>query len=69
MMTLIAAALVAAAPAPPANAPAQAQPMNHPMGEMKSGTMAEMKDDCCCKDMMAKMHDGHAEAPKPHSGR
>ena len=64
MMTLMTAmALAAAAP------PAPAQPM--PMGQMqgmdmsqmdhsKMGQMAAMKD-CCCKDMMSRMHEGHAE--------
>jgi len=53
MMTLIAAVLAAAQPAPPANPQPHAMPMNHEQHEA-------MKDDCCCKDM-AK-HDGHAEA-------
>jgi hypothetical protein len=30
--------------------------------------MAEMKD-CCCKDMMAKMHEGHQATHEGHSGR
>jgi hypothetical protein len=63
MMTLFAAALVAAAPpAAPANPQPHAMPMNHEQHEA-------MKDECCCEDM-AK-HDGHADAtsPQEHSGR
>jgi len=54
MMTLIAAAALAAQPAPAANAPAQHMPMQHEQHEgMKN-------DDCkCCKDMEAKMKEGH----------
>ena len=66
MLNLIAAALVAAAPVPPADAHAQQPPMGQMSmgdmkpgdmkpGDMKPGAMAAMKDDCCCKDMMAKM--------------
>lgn len=62
MLNLIAAALVAAAPAPapaqPTDVHAQHQKMGHQMGDRKPGMMAEMKD--CCMDMMAKMHGEHA---------
>lgn len=61
MMTLIAAAVLAAQPAPaPANPTSQHEPMMQ-MGEMQGqhGDMAGMKD-CCCKDMAGK-HEGHAE--------
>ena len=61
MMTLIAAALVAAQPVPPANPHAQMAPMQH---EQHGG----MKKDCCkdcCKDMADK-HDGHG-AERGHS--
>lgn len=66
MMNLIAAALVAAAPAPaqPADAHAQHQMGDMKpgqMGEMKPGKMGEMKEGCCCKDMMAKMGGKHAD--------
>lgn len=74
MMNLIAAALVAAAPAPaqPADAharhqmgdikPGQMGDMKPgQMGEMKPGKMGEMKEGCCCKDMMAKMGGKHAD--------
>jgi hypothetical protein len=64
MMTLIAAALAAAQPA---TAPAQPVQMGQmqstdmsQMDHSKMGQMAAMKD-CCCKDMMSKMHEGHAE--------
>lgn len=49
MMTLIAAAIAAAAPAAPAQMPSDAH------AQHQQGQMAEMKD-CCCKDMMDKMH-------------
>lgn len=74
MLNLIAAALVAAAPAPPvasaqpADAHAQHQKMDHQSGDKKPGMMAEMKD-CCCKDMMAKMHKGHGEDHSGHKDR
>ena len=62
MMTLIAAAALAAQPAPPANAPAQQMPMQH---EQHEG----MKDGCkCCKDMEAKMKDGHHAERGAHAG-
>lgn len=50
MMTLIAAALVAAQPAPPANPHGQMTPQQH----------EAMKDCCkeCCKHMADK-HEGH----------
>jgi len=60
MMTLIAAVLAAAQPAPPANPQPHAMPMNHEQHEA-------MKDDCCCKDM-AK-HDEHAEAASSDEAR
>lgn len=72
MLNLIAAALVAAAPAAPAqpaDAHTQHQQMGHELGQMKPGMMAEMKDDCCCKDMMAKMHDGQDRQHKEHNNR
>ena len=60
MMNLIAAAALAAQPAPAANPPMQQMPME----QMQQKPMHEgMKDDCCaecCKDMAAK-HDGHAD--------
>ena len=74
MIDLIAAALLAATPAPapaagtqPANAHAQhqnqaGQHQGHKPGQ--PGAMAEMKD-CCCKDKMAKMHQGHSAQPNP----
>lgn len=66
MMNLIAAALVAAAPAPaqPADAHARHQMGEMKpgqMGDMKPGQMGEMKEGCCCKDMMAKMGGKHAD--------
>ena len=53
MITLIAAAALAAQPAPAPNPNAQQAPMQH----------EGMKKDCCkdcCKDMAAK-HEGHGE--------
>lgn len=72
MMTLIAAAAVAAAqPASvPANPPAQHSPMmqmGDQQGHEQHGQMAAMKD-CCCHDMMAKMHEGHRGDHEGHSG-
>jgi len=63
MLNMVAAALAAAQPAPstpPADAHAQHQQMGHQPGAMKPGMMAGMKD-CCCKDMMARMHGEHAD--------
>lgn len=55
MIAMIAAALAAtAAPAP--MPPEHAQ--HHQMAS-QAGDMAGMKN-CCCKDMMEKMHSGHA---------
>ena len=57
MITLIAAALVAAHPAP---APAHAQ---GEMPMMQMGKAGAHKDMDCCKDCckhMARMHEGHA---------
>lgn len=54
MMTLIAAALVAAQPAPASTPHGQMAPMQPPQHE-------SMKKDCCkdcCKDMADK-HEGH----------
>jgi hypothetical protein len=70
MMTLIAAALVAAQPAAvPASPPAQPAPMMSMAdqeGQQEHGRMADMKN-CCCKDMMAKMHGSHPAAHDKHS--
>jgi hypothetical protein len=67
MMTLIAAAAVAAAQpaAVPANPPVQHAPM------MQMGKAREHKDMDCCKDCckhMAKMHEGHNQHDG-HSGQ
>jgi hypothetical protein len=64
MMTLIAAAALAAQPPPAPNAPAQQMPMQH---EQHEG----MKKDCCadcCKDMEAKMKDAHHAERGDHAG-
>ena len=65
MLILITAAAVAAAQ--PATAPAQPMQMGQmqsmdmsPMDHSKMGQMAAMKD-CCCKDMMSRMDEGHAK--------
>ena len=73
MMILIAAAAVAAAqPVPaPANPPAQQAPMmqmDDQAGHDQHGQMAGMKD-CCCHDMMARMHEGHPAGHQGHSGQ
>ena len=72
MLNLIVAALVAAAPAAPAAPaqPADAHAQHGQMGakqpgQMDHGKMAEMKD-CCCKDMMAKMHGSPTGQPPQH---
>lgn len=71
MITMIAAALAAAQPAAvPANPPAQPAPMmqmDQRQGHEQNGQMADMSD-CCCHDMMAKMHGGHPAAHEGHSG-
>jgi hypothetical protein len=62
MMTLIAAAALAAQTAPPANP-------HGSMAPMQPGQHESMKKDCCkdcCKDMAAK-HEGHGERGG-HSG-
>jgi hypothetical protein len=65
MLILITAAAVAAAQ--PASAPAEPMHMGETqsmdmsqMDHSKMGQMAAMKD-CCCKDMMSRMHEGHAQ--------
>lgn len=58
IITMFAAALAAAAPAAPAP-PADAHPQHQSMpGHQQHGDMAKMKD-CCCHEMMEKMHSGH----------
>lgn len=59
MMIMIAASLAAAAPATPAqHIDAHAQHMQM-SGHEQHGQMADMKD-CCCKEMMDKMHGDRA---------
>jgi hypothetical protein len=57
MITLIAAAALAAQPAP-ANSSAQHEPMQMGDKHGQHGEMADMKD-CCCKDMAHERHDRH----------
>jgi hypothetical protein len=62
MMTLIAAAALAAQPAPAADM--HAQHAQAPHGQMQPGQHEGMKKDCCkecCKDM--GKHEDHADAP------
>ncbi len=61
MLNLIPAALVAAAPAAPAQMPADAHAQHHsaPQGHEQHQKMAQMAKECCCKEMMEKMHSGH----------
>ena len=78
MISLIAAALIAAQPATvPANPTATQMPsmqMGAGQGQEQHGQMAEMKE-CCCHDMMAKMeghgaqHQGHPGGHDGHSGQ
>lgn len=56
MMTLIAAAIAASAPSAPMQMPANAPAMHEQQAQQH---MAQMKEGCCCKDMMEKMHSGH----------
>ncbi|HET6536472.1 MAG TPA: hypothetical protein VFG41_09855 [Sphingomicrobium sp.] len=70
MITLIAAALAAAAPqAAPADVHAQHQQMAPAQGHQQHEAM---KEDCCCKEMMEK-HSGHDMSRMPdnqeHGGR
>lgn len=58
MITLIAAAAVAAAQPTSGPATQQAPMMQMGAGHEQHGQMAEMKD-CCCKEMMSRMHEGH----------
>ena len=63
MMALIFAAAVAAAQPAPAGTSAPANPHARHMGEM-----AKMKD-CCCEEMMKKMHDGQKmDRAQDHQG-
>lgn len=64
MITLIAAAVLAAQPAPAKTAPAPQMTMQHEQHEgMK-------KDGCdCCKDMEAKMKDGQHSQGGHRTGR
>lgn len=58
MITLIAAAIAAASPAAPMQMPANAPAMQQDQQHDQMGKMAQMKNDCCCKEMMEKMHSG-----------
>ena len=77
MMTLIAAALAAATPTTPAQAPADAHAQHqHGMpGEagQQHQMMSETGKECCCKEMMEKMHSGHdmgrMQDHQEHSGK
>jgi hypothetical protein len=64
MLTLIAAALVTAQPAPATNPHAQHSTMQHGQAAMQHEQHQGMKDCCkdCCKDM--KGHEAKAQ-PKP----
>ena len=69
MITLIAAAALAAQAAPAVNPHAQHGQM--PMGAAQHEQHKGMKKDCCkdcCKDMAAK-HDGHDAKHAEHSAR
>lgn len=55
MMTMIAAAIAASPPSVPMQMPANAPAMHQQQAQQQ---MAQMKDDCCCKDMKEKMHSG-----------
>lgn len=67
MMTLIAAAALAAQPAPTTNAQAPEAPAKVAQHQQHDG----MKKDCCkdcCKDMAAK-HEGHGDNHGGHDAR
>ena len=69
MITLIAAAALAAQPAPAANPHAQHSTM--PMSAAQHEQHEGMKKDCCkdcCKDMATK-HEGHEAEHAGHSDR
>jgi hypothetical protein len=70
MIMMIAAALAATAPATPAATPADAHAQHQQV--QQQGHMAQ-NEQCCCKDMMEKMHSGHDMDRMPsrqeHSGR
>ena len=70
MMTLIASVLAAAPlPAPPATpTPHLKEGPVMPMSSRSDAKHAE-KGECCCKDMMAKMHEGQGDKHRPPSGR
>jgi hypothetical protein len=67
MMMLIAAALAAAPPAVPADPNGQhgAMVQTGDMNAGQHGHMADMKD-CCCKEMMARIHEGHHAGHEGH---
>jgi hypothetical protein len=64
MIALISAALVAAQPAPAANAHRQMAPMDQHKHEAT-------KEKCCCEDMAKGEHDKHAmpDHPRDHRGQ
>jgi len=70
MITLIAAALAAAPlPAPPeAPTPNAKDGPVMPMSHRPDAKHAE-NGGCCCKDIMAKMHEGHGDKHRPPSAR
>ena len=61
MMTLIAAAIAAAQPAPPADPHAAMAPM--------PGQHEAKKERCCCEDMAKGGHENHAPGAQPHDQR
>lgn len=67
MITLIAVAAVAAAQPTSGPATQQRPMMQMGAGHEQPGQMADMKD-CCCKDMMSRMHEGHRGEHDGHSG-
>jgi len=70
MITLIAAAVLAAQAAPAANPHAQ-HGQHMPMSAARHEQHEGMKKDCCkdcCKDMAAK-HEGHGDEHAGHSAR
>ncbi len=66
MMTLIAAALVAAQPAAPAPAPANTA--DHSSHQMAMGQGEQHKGMDCCKDCCKDMAKGHEDKSAEHKG-
>lgn len=71
MIILTIGAAVAAAQPAPAPAPDAAHAQHSAMASMAPAPAGKpaAKEECCCKDKMAKKHEGQGAEHKDHSGR